>query len=418
MKIGLNKKILMAGLSMILVFTVLFWESNKTIGQLTDDIVLSNQLSKLTQITTLLKKTAQQYDENVPRDYDSYNRDVKVYFQSLKENLNTLSILVEETQNQYFNRSKITNMLLKSSLVIENNNAFNKLSSSYIVFNKVFWEKIGSNLNEPRLEWANSYILEDESGFLYLTDLANSKFHKLVIHQRKATQWLIRVTGIAFVLSLLMLIVWFNQSVVKRIIKVAHGCRKVASGDFGYQISDNGSDEINELVQDFNHLSGVSKSILSLVNKLQIVKSKQAVINIILRETRNIIVGSTSLYLITKTENISIVQIMSPNIDSDNFIGKHISEDDSSINWKNNTALNELKIDDTFLHTVSHKKSNFIKFLFHRKSIKSTLIIHLEHKGKIGFLIFGKQTKSGFNEQEISILSGLNSLFSTALLAD
>ncbi|MBL4659330.1 MAG: HAMP domain-containing protein [Alcanivoracaceae bacterium] len=418
MKIGLNKKILIAGLSMILVFTMLFWESNKAIEQLTDDIVLSNQLSKLTQITTLLKKSAEQYDINAPRDYDSYNRDVKVYFQSLKENLNTLSVLVEEIPIQYFNRNKITNILLKSSLIAENNNAFNKLSSSYIVFNKMFWEKIGSNLGEPRLEWANSYILEDESSFLYLSDQANLKFHKLVIYQRKATQWLIRITGITFVLSLLMLIVWFNQSVVKRIIKVAHGCRKVASGDFGYQISDKGSDEIKDLVQDFNHLSGVSKSILSLVNKLQIVKSKQAVVNIILRETRDIIVGLTSLYLITKTENIATVQLMSPDIDTDSFVGKQILEDDSSISWKNNTTLNELQIDDTFLHTVSNKKSNFIKFLFHRKNIKSTLIIYLEHKGQTGFLIFGKQMKSGFNEQEISILSGLNSLFATAILAD
>ena len=416
MKLGLNQKIIVAGVIVVGLFMLLFWFSNKLIFQLTEDIEESNDLSQLNQLTVLMTDTATQYDQNAPRDYESYNRDVKVYYGRLKDYLETLSSSVEKAEDDYYNRSTFGNVLLDNSLIEQNDNNFKQLATLHQQFTEGFNEKLGDNEDEPRLEWGNDYILADESGLFAHIGQTNTQFQELVVAHRSATQQFNKYLSLALIVVLVLLILWFNQSIVKRIIKVATGCRQVAEGDFGFQIQDKGKDEINQLVQDFNQLSSRSKSILSMLGALQTVHSHQEALDTIRKETQ-LIINSTALLLLRPQGSIQIIQNVSPESKSqDGLAGKQLAADDSCLMLEEDSDY--LHVSDILSHTVKHKNSHLAKYLLHNMNINSLLAMPIRNKDDEAILIFAKKQKKGFSQQQVNTLQGLSSLFATALLAD
>ena len=416
MKLGLNQKIIVAGVIVVGLFMLLFWFSNKLIFQLTEDIEESNDLSQLNQLTVLMTDTATQYDQNAPRDYESYNRDVKVYYGRLKDYLETLSSSVEKAEDDYYNRSTFGNVLLDSSLIEQNDNNFKQLTTLHQQFTEGFNEKLGDNEDEPRLEWGNDYILADESGLFAHIGQTNTQFQELVVAHRSATQQFNKYLSLALIVVLVLLILWFNQSIVKRIIKVATGCRQVTEGDFGFQIQDKGKDEINQLVQDFNQLSSRSKSILSMLGALQTVHSHQEALDTIRKETQ-LIINSTALLLLRPQGSIQIIQNVSPESKSqDGLAGKQLAADDSCLMLEEDSDY--LHVSDILSHTVKHKNAHLAKYLLHNMNINSLLAMPIRNKDDEAILIFAKKQKKGFSQQQVNTLQGLSSLFATALLAD
>ena len=416
MKLGLNQKIIVAGVIVISIFMLMFWFSNKMIFQLTEDIEQSNDLSQLNQLTVLMTDSANQYDQNAPRDYESYNRDVKVYYGRLKEYLDTLSTSVEKAQDDYYNRSTFGNVLMDRSLIEQNSNNFKQLSVLHQQFSTGFSEQLGDNQDEPRLEWGNDYILADESGFFAHVAQTNTQFQELVVAHRNATQQFNKYVSLALIVVLILLILWFNQSIVKRIIKVARGCRQVARGDFGFQIQDKGRDEINQLVKDFNQLSSRSKSILSMLGALQTVHSRQEALDVIRTETQ-LMINPTALFLVRANGSIQIIENVSPESQSqDGLAGKQLAADDSCLMWDD--AADFLHVEDILSHTVKFKNAHLAKYLLHNMNINSLLALNIRNKDDSGILLFAKKQKKGFNQQQISTLQSLSSLFASALLTE
>jgi len=416
MKLGLNQKIIVAGIMVITIFMLMFWFSNKLIFQLTEDIEESNDLSQLHQLTVLMTDTATQYDQNAPRDYESYNRDVKVYYGRLKDYLSTLADSIEKAEDDYYNRSTFGNILLDGGLIEQNDNNFKQLPVLHQQFIAGFNEKLGDNEEEPRLEWGNDYILADESGLFAHIAQTDTQFQDLVVAHRSATQQFNKYVSLALIVVLLLLILWFNQSIVKRIIKVAKGCRQVAEGDFGFQIQDKGSDEINQLVQDFNQLSSRSKSILSMLGALQTVHSRQEALDVIRKETQ-LMINSTALLLVRPNGSVQTIEHISPDSQNQEGLGgKQLAADDSCLQW--NDGADFLHIGDVLSHTVKFKNAHLAKYLLHNMNVNSLLALSISNKDDNGILIFAKKQKKGFNQQQINTLQSLSSLFATALLSD
>ncbi|MGJ8662196.1 MAG: HAMP domain-containing protein [Marinicella sp.] len=413
MNLGLNQKMMTAGtLVLLIVFTIL-WFSNRSITQLSEDIELSKKMSQLDQLITLVREQSIQYGENAPRDYESYNRDLQVYFTGLQENLSTIDSLINNSAHSYYNRNSTTNLLIDGVLIEKNNQAFTQMELLHQTFKSGFNEQIGDNLAEPRLEWGNDYLLNDESGLFSQIATTHMNFEDLVSAQRQATvnfNWL--TIGLIALLVVLM-IVWFNQAIVKRIIRVAKACREVALGNYGLKIKDPNHDEIGQLVDDFNQLSGRSKSILSILNQLQQASTKQRALDVIRTETQSIVNVSNAYYL-TPKKNSYAVEIISSSQSQKGLLGKTLVTDDSAI--ENIGSQSTVLISDVLSHTIQSQQAHFAKYLLNQVNANSILVLKLKQNSQQGLLLLTKNSKNGFNEEQIQTLESLTPLFASALL--
>jgi hypothetical protein len=183
------------------------------------------------------------YQENAPRDYESYNRDLKVFYTRLKDNLNSLNELVEKSSHDFFNRNSTASFLISSKIIDHNIKAFRHLVEYKQDFDLGFKDKIGDNPDEPRLEWANEFISLDSSGLFKQVAVANDQFQELLVAHREATIRFNNLISLTIGLVFIGLIIWINQTIVKRIITVAKACKEVSLGNYGLQVKEKKSDE-------------------------------------------------------------------------------------------------------------------------------------------------------------------------------
>ena len=308
----LNQKLLIANLIVILIVISLLWFSSRIALQVSMDVESSKKIVQANQLNGLMTTQAEQYKQNAPRDYESYYRDVKVYYTNLQGNLDNLDELVNSIVFDYFNRNTTTNIILDSALVSKNNEAFRAMENSYNNFKSEIRTQIGDNDEEPRLEWASEFITGDETDLLSSMNAVNSSFDELVANQRKSTvtynYWLMAI----FALLMLALMVWFNKEIVNRIIKVGRACREVAKGDYGFKVRDDKNDEIGQLAHDFNLLSSHSNSIISIFEKLSESNSGQQSINLMRSETQSF-VNSSHVFLLKEKQGKHTVDLISSN---------------------------------------------------------------------------------------------------------
>ncbi|MFK8011376.1 MAG: HAMP domain-containing protein [Marinicellaceae bacterium] len=414
MKFGINKKVTFMGTIILVLFLVLMLFSNKVINQLSNDIELSKDLSQLKQLTELMTKSSSDYQKNAPRDYESYNRDLKVFYTSLQDNLGQLDALIEKTSHHYFNRNATAGFLINTKIINNNDEAFKKVIELKTVFDKGFKEKIGDNEEEPRLEWANDYISLDTSGLFAHINVVTEHFQELLTAHQQATIRFNNLISLTIAIVFIALIIWINQTIVKRILTVAKACKEVSLGNYGLQVKDKHSDEIGVLVKDFNQLSSRLKSVLSILNELNSTNNDQQALNVIKKETQTLIDASSLYFLTPSTKGYSIKSIASGN-SQQNIANKEIIAEDSCLSWVG-SEKDYLLINDILSHTMSQNNSHMAKHLLHSINANSLLVLKINDKNHNGLLLIAKSEKNGFTQQQAETLNSLSTLFGKALL--
>lgn len=415
MNFGLNKKIITVGMLVLGLFIIMLWYSNKVIEQLANDIELSKNVNQVNQLAELMKNTSNQYHDNAPRDYESYNRDLKVFYIGLKNNLASLDALIETSGHDYFNRNSFASLLIDTAIIEKNDAAFKQMVLLYNNFTKGFEEKIGDNPEEPRLEWANEYISTDVSGLFLQIKQTDGAFKQLFLAQRQATININRYVSISITLILIILMLWFNQAIIKRILRVAKACKEVSLGNYGLKLKDKSTDEIGRLVHDFNLLSGKLDSMFTLLNEIHKAGSTQQTMDVILKETKPLINASAIFLLLPKGDTYQVKTVASNSSKTD-VVDQQLVNIDSCLSWISDEQ-DHLVINDMLSHTVEAINTHFAKYLLHSLKANSLFVIKIFDNNQEGLLLFAKTQKSGFNQQHIDSIQGLNSMFGNILLS-
>jgi nitrate/nitrite-specific signal transduction histidine kinase len=413
MKSGLTTKTTVVGTAALLIIAITLWLSNQSISQLSDDISLSKNMSRLEQLVALLKEQSTQYGANAPRDYESYNRDLKVYYSQLQDNLKSINQMVSQTAHDFYNRSSTTDFLMDQSLLETNQQAFHAMEQKLAAFNNGFAEQMGDDQQAPRLEWGNRFILTDASGLFAQIAMTHELFESLVTAQKQATvnfNWLIMAL---IALILVAMLAWLNHSVVRRIVRVARACREVALGNYGLRLSDQHDDEIGQLVSDFNQLSNRSKSILTLLDQLHKAADKQQAMNTIRNETQDI-VNNTNVYFLSPKKDSYAVQLIASTQSQQGLLGKALLPADTTLEGLEHQEHN--LIDDVLAHTIKEPNSHFAKYLLNQVDARSLLVFRIKLQHQTGLLLFTRNSKNGFADSQVQTLKSLGPLFAKSLL--
>ncbi len=256
------------------VLTLLFASSTLyslyVIDQQHSDDVLVQLAGRLQFNQQHLTVQAMRYIENAPRDYPSYYRDLGLYFEDLKKTRAELSKIIDafakDRFDQVFGDQSPT---MPPHLPSASQSVAVKLALAWQEFTTQLDQRIGPNIDEPRLEWAAGWIVEEHAKLEKIAEDFMTTLEGDVAARAARANLINRLLLFAALLVALGIALWFYRRVLSPLSVTVAGFRTVANGDFSRRVPVNRADEIGSLAESFNHLSNRLDALLRLLTGLE-----------------------------------------------------------------------------------------------------------------------------------------------------
>lgn len=281
-QIPLAVLILFSLLTSAIVFTLSSVNARK------HDYAILNLAGQLRVITNSIITQSTQYKANAPRDYASYNRDLKTYAMNLTNQVKSYDDIISAFDNRKFSTA-LTG--LSSELTCNwDNPSINQLDLTVFEwqnFKAGLDQSLGSNKNEPRLEAAAEFIIRQSSALNLATNSLSKEFRLMM--QRKLDNLILTIKGLlmlsAFtaigILSLLYL------QLLKPLKKSLIGIEQISNGDLKYRIN-TGTNEISILNRSINKMASSLNAIFNLTSHITGAKTIDQTLQIVFNEFNEI----------------------------------------------------------------------------------------------------------------------------------
>ncbi|RMG35472.1 MAG: HAMP domain-containing protein [Gammaproteobacteria bacterium] len=266
---SLKTQIILALLFLTLLFSGAVVFAMLTVERQRQDDWLSRLGGELQVLQQHLGMQAMNYKENAPRDYPTYYRDTRLYYQDLLHARQRIgAILAAFAEQRLPPQLQSHHGSAEFSLAPVTAERAQELLALWRAFDATLQEKLGDP-KEPRLEWASEWILaqhetlaEEVGAFL------ESLEHDLEGRADAALLFgrVILLTGIVLMLGLLG---WFYAKVLRPLGLAVQGFRQVARGDFSHRVPVHEKNEIGWLVSTLNLATGRLDALLRLLTALQ-----------------------------------------------------------------------------------------------------------------------------------------------------
>ena len=238
-------------------------------AQRSDDqlVRLAGHLQLLEQQLTV---QAMQYEENAPRDYPSYYRDLNLYYASLLRTRADLDVIINAFDTGDFRQ--VPGLAPMATLPPPSppvRDAAAELAAYWREFSSGLDERLGPDRDEPRLEWAAQWIVARHAP---LADAARRLATTLEqdVTDRSTRAGLVNrlLLGLALA-GALFIALWFFRRIVQPLTFAVEGFSKVANGDFGHRVPVARDDEIGAMADAFNVLTARLDTLRRLLTGLE-----------------------------------------------------------------------------------------------------------------------------------------------------
>jgi len=234
------------------------------------DQSLMADLRRLDTLVARYHADAERYLRNAPRDYPDYFRDTTLYFAQLKEDVEQVDNLLAALADQHARMQQTPwALLLLGPSATGSDPRFDPLREFWRSYRAQLQQALGPDADEPRLEWAARYIVEQSATLAErISGISVSLQQVIKSHQRHARlvgQWGVMLTLILSGLGIVLLI----QILTRRLGATQFGCEQIARGYFGHQIPDRSNDELASLNRAINTVSTRMGAVLRLLDGIQ-----------------------------------------------------------------------------------------------------------------------------------------------------
>ncbi len=256
--------------SLTVLFAVSILYSLHVIDQQHGDDVLVQLAGRLQFNQQRLTVQAMRYQENAPRDYPSYFRDLRLYFEDQKKTRAEMNRIIEAFAANRFDSSLIGETMRMPPQLPERSQAIAKdLAAVWEDFLAKLDERIGPDLEEPRLEWAATWIVEQNATLEEISRRLLSTLENDVRARAAKANLVNRLLLAAALVVAVGIAVWFYRRVLQPLAAAVEGFKQVANGDFSYRVAVREDNEIGWLATAFNHLSGRMEALRRLLTGLE-----------------------------------------------------------------------------------------------------------------------------------------------------
>lgn len=217
-----------------------------------------------------LHMQAMNYQQNAPRDYDTYYRDVRLYYQDLMTDVATFDRIVDTFMTGDFRgEMAMPSEAMRPEFDPTVGAAIHALEETWGGYRAGLLEALGDAADEPRLEFAaehntaNARVLENASQAL----TESLRVWAAQEHERIMRVSLAVIIAVSTLALIVLSVLYFKAlSPMRRTIR---GFSRVGNGDFGHRIEVQGATEIRELTTRFNALSSRIDLLFQLIARLQ-----------------------------------------------------------------------------------------------------------------------------------------------------
>jgi len=234
-------------------------------------IELVNRAGQLELTVEQMHAQAMNYWQNAPRDYPTYYRDVRLYYQDLLAQVAAIDGLVDSFMSGDF--SDLTPMpmpaWLQLHLGLESETAIAALERTWEQQRSALFKALGDDQDEPRLEWAAEQVIDAHSRLNAAVEVFAEALDSWSAREYQfMTQGILTAAALSLMIALLLL--WLlHWKVLAPLRRTTAGFQRVADGDFRYRLPVLGTTELQDLSASFNRLSERLDLLYRLIQALQ-----------------------------------------------------------------------------------------------------------------------------------------------------
>lgn len=213
---------------------------------------------------------ASNYLANAARDYDSYYRDLQLYYGDLKSQIAEIDALTNGLARGHFTAEQSSMEELWTTTMDDRSQmAAEKLLKFWKEFRDAFEERIGPDEAEPRLEWAAEHIKERSAELSWHINELIVALETAVNRRHVLTNRLNRAAIVATAFLALGILFWFIFKVLRPLQKTVHGFKNIAAGDFAHRLTIDSENEIGWLAGSVNQLAARLDALIQMLTRLQ-----------------------------------------------------------------------------------------------------------------------------------------------------
>lgn len=253
---------------------------------------------RVVAVAARLELTAQQlhlqalnYKQNAPRDYPTYFRDVRLYWQDLSGQIALFDQVIDGFMvgdlSAAIGRPGAPRQATPADPRVTA--AIRHLESVWQDYRQGLMAALGDDLEKPRLEWAAEHNIAAaamlQTASAALTDSLRTWAEGEHRRMRGLT-WTLIAAGSLLALGLLLLL---HYRALRPLQRTMAGFQRVADGDFAHRVAVEGASEARTLAVRFNALAGRLDLLFRLSDALQRGQDLDQVVTLIAREFRGLL---------------------------------------------------------------------------------------------------------------------------------
>lgn len=382
------------------------------------DLELLSSVKQLNVQAESIKRRANTYAQNAPRDYEPYFRDIVIFYPDFINDLDAFEQRIKDITAATNSLSKNTDNINHQQIV----SSINNLNNNWNTFRKGLAEKLGPDLKEPRLEWGADYVQENQSLVNNITGELITSIETAIMNKLDHNSQLTNNAYIGAAIISLLGIIWFYLSIVRRINITVKGCQRVAGGDFGYQLPVKSKDELGSLAIAFNHLSARTRFVITALSKLNAHDTTSDKIAALVNESKGYLNIELFGFLSfsNKTHQFNLKGLYSERKISDRIntsLAKAAKAD--RLLLKASEAGTTLKYDHLSESAIQLRHSPLLQEIIKMGLLDSALIVPMQaDNGQKGMMLLVASDSNAFNDEQRSLMDNLSPYIANGFFAE
>ncbi len=266
------------GLALALIFVLLVGTFSYTLLALRarqHDYIILNLTGQLRVLSQTMLDQAKQYSAEAPDSYGQYNRDLQIYWMGLQQqtaqyNQIIDSLVVRQLDAGLAGKHQVTSHNGKIYCTFDafSRNQLARSGADWQRFETGLKQKIGTDLNKPRLTWAADYILARGNYLTASSEKLSSAFQSMMEDKLSQIRLFLQIAAVLGSLLLLSILLLLKRGILQPIKATLKGFKQVAQGDFAHPVPISGNNEIAQMGSAFNQLTNRLNAMFRLTNRI------------------------------------------------------------------------------------------------------------------------------------------------------
>ena len=260
------------GLAMALIFVLLTGTLGYTLYALKlrqHDYIILNLTGQLRVLSQTMVDQAKLYTTQAPDNYDKYNRDLRMYWQGLQQQTTQYRQIINAlATRQLDSHTAGKHEKIYCTFDAYSRNQLARSSADWKRFEAGLNQKIGKDLEQPRLTWAAQYILVHGNQLMSSSEKLSLAFQSMMQHKLSQIRLFLMIAAVLGSLLLLGILLLLKRGIMQPIQATMKGFKQVAQGDFTHPVTVTGHNEIAQMTGSFNQLTSRLNAMFKLTNRI------------------------------------------------------------------------------------------------------------------------------------------------------